>query len=250
VKAGSATALSVLLLSFPAVPEVAAQAPEPSTRFTAGAGFMLSEPKEQFGNNVSNGFGGAGTLLYRLDREGWISARFDGGYAGYGRETRTVPFSETVGARILVDVRTTNSISGISIGPEFAVPRGVIRPYANVAVSHLFFRTVSTVEGIRDSDEPIASTTNYSDGARAWVYGAGVRIPIPSRNSRFTLDLGVRYHRGGEASYLREGSIVDNLDGSITIVPLFSQTPFVGYTVGFRYTVPYNNPAPCPRFLC
>jgi hypothetical protein len=34
-------------------------------------------------------------------------------------------------------------------------------------------------------------------------------------------------------SYLREGSIVDNPDGSTTIVPFFSRTPFLMYAVGF-----------------
>ena len=224
--------------------------PEPRTRFTVGAEFMFADPREDFRDNVDRGLGGGGTLLYRFDGSGWLSARLDGLFLGYGNETKRVPFSQTVGGRILVDVRTTNSIGGISIGPELAVPRGVIRPYANASISRLFFRTVSTVEGIRSSDEPIASTTNHSDGTRAWVYGAGIRIPIPSRESRFVLDFGLRYHQGGEASYLREGSIIDNPDGSITIIPLFSRTPFVGYTVGFKYTIPYNSVSPCPRFLC
>lgn len=243
-------AAAVLVIGLLAPLSASAQDSPPNTRFGFGLDFMLSEPKEEFRNNVDNGFGGGGTLLYRLDRGGWLSARFDGNYLRYGKESKRVPFSETVGSRILVDVHTSNFIAGIAAGPEFAVPRGWVRPYVNASISHLFFRTVSTVEGIRSSDEPIASTTNHSDGTRAWVYGGGLRIPIPRSNSNFTIDVGLRYFRGGEASYLREGSIIDNPDGSITILPLLSRTPFIGYTVGFKYIIPYNSVSPCPRLLC
>jgi hypothetical protein len=210
------------------------------SRFSFGGSFQVAQPKEEFRFNVGNGYGGGGTFLFHFDRPGWISARFDGSYLQYGSETKRVPFSETVGSRVLVDVHTTNSIVALSIGPEVAVPRGPLRPYVNAAFAGLLFQTVSTVEGVRFNDEPIAGTTNASDWTRAWVYGAGIRIPLPQRTSRFEIDLGLRYHRGGEASYLREGSITDNPDGSITINPLQSRTPFLIYAVGFRYRIPWQ----------
>jgi len=223
--------------------------PENTTRFTVGGRFELAEPKEEFRENVGNGVGAGAALLYHLDRPGWISLGFDASWLQYGHETKRVPFSQTVGGRILVDVNTTNSIAGFSFGPEFAVPRGFVRPYVNAAISGLLFRTASSVEGIR-TNEDIAATTNASDWTRAWVFGGGVRIPVTGRDSRFALDFGVRYHRGGQASYLREGSIQDNPDGSITITPLVSRTPFMVYAIGFRYRIPYNSASPCPGWLC
>src|SRR5690606_4567803 len=101
-------------------------------------------------------------------------------------------------------------------------PYGWVRPYVNAGFSGLYFSTRSSVEGVRTSDEPIAGTTNYSDWTSAWVGGAGLRIPLGGLDSLVDLDLGVRYHRGGQASYLREGSIIDNPDGSITILPFNS----------------------------
>jgi hypothetical protein len=65
-----------------------------------------------------------------------------------------------------------------------------------------------------------------------------------------SLDLGVRYHRGGEASYLREGSIEDQADGSIRFTPLQSRTSHMVYLIGVRFRIPFNSAGPCPRFLC
>lgn len=220
------------------------------TRFGVGLGFIVSEPKEEFDDNVGVGFGAAGEFQYHIDRPGWVSIRFDGSWLQYGHETKRVPFSQTVGGRILVDVSTSNTIIGIGFGPELAVPYGPVRPYLGAGFSGLLFRTTSSVSGIRSSDEPIATTTNSSDWTRAWVFGTGLRIPLGGRDSSVDLDLGLRYHEGGEALYLREGSIIDNPDGSITIIPLRSETPFMVYAVGVRIRIPWTSPDPCPSWLC
>ena len=212
-------------------------APEPS-RIAVGIGLIISEPKEDFDQNVGVGIGAGGAVNVDLVRPGWLSLRVDGGWLRYGHETKTVPFSQTVGGRILVDVSTSNTIISLGIGPEVALPYGPVRPYLHGGFSGLLFRTTSSVSGFRSSSEPIASTTNLSDWTSAWVIGSGVRIPLGGRDSLLELDLGARYHRGGEALYLREGSIIDNPDGSITINALRSQTPFVVYAVGVRLRIP------------
>ncbi len=66
--------------------------------------------------------------------------------------------------------------------------------------------------------------TNHRDWTRAGVFGTGVKVPLGGRDSNFNSDFGVRYHNGSEASYLREGSVRDNPDGSITITPLTNET--------------------------
>ena len=224
----------------------AAQIP---TRFTVGGSFIVSQPKEEFRENVGNGYGGQGTVMYHLLRSGLVNLRFDASGVVYDREKKVVPLSSTIGGRILVDVTTTNSILAFSWGPEFAVPTGRIRPYANVGYSRLLFMTRSSVEGFDSFDEPIATTTNFRDGTGAWVYGGGLRMPLGRSDSPIILDVGLRYHRGGRASYLKEGSIQDNLDGSITISPLTSRTPFLMYAVGIQFRIPHG-PGPCSGFLC
>jgi hypothetical protein len=118
---------------------------------------------------------------------------------------------------------------------------------ANGTVMYPLLRSGS-LEGLDDSGGDFANTTNYSDGTGAWVFGTGVRIPW-NRTSPVSLDFGIRYHRGGEASYLREGSIIDQPDGSITITPLNSRTPFLMYMFGVQFRIPHG-PSSCSPFLC
>ena len=219
------------------------------TRFTVGGSFIVSQPREEFSLNVGNGYGANATVIYNLLRSGLLSARVDFSGAQYDSETKTVPISPTIGGRILVDVTTRNSILALTWGPEVAVPNGRIRPYGNASYGRLFFRTTSSLEGVDDENGDFANTTNYKDQTGAWVLGGGVRVPLGRVSSPIILDLGLRYHRGGVASYLKEGSIIDFPDGSISILPLTSRTPFLMYVVGVQFRIPHGSSS-CSRFLC
>lgn len=219
------------------------------TRFTVGGSFIVSQPKEEFSFNVGNGYGANGTVIYNLLRSGVLSARVDFSGVQYDSETKTVPISPTIGGRILVDVTTRNSILALAWGPEVAVPNGRVRPYANASYGRLFFRTTSSLEGVDDDNGDFANTTNYKDQTGAWVFGGGVRVPLGRVSSPVILDLGLRYHRGGVASYLKEGSITDFPDGSIAMFPLTSRTPFLMYVVGVQFRIPHGSGS-CSSFLC
>jgi len=52
------------------------------------------------------------------------------------------------------------------------------------------------------------------------------------------LDLGATFHRNGEATYLRKGSIQDNPDGSISINPIRSEANFITYRIGVSIGIP------------
>jgi hypothetical protein len=221
------------------------------TRFNIGGSFTVSQPKEGLGQNIGTGFGANVGMVYNLMSSGLMGLRFDLSHVQYGHEKKSVPLSETIGSRVLVDVHTNNTITALSLAPELAKPSGPIRPYVNFGYSRLFFRTTSSV-GVDDGSEEGSSfsTTNQKDGAGAWVYGGGLRWQLGHKGSPVTLDTGLRYFRGGFAAYLREGSIQDNPDGSITISPLMSRTPFMIYTVGVKFQIPYDSNKPCARFLC
>jgi hypothetical protein len=244
------TALSILLTLVRTIPATAQAAPS-TTRFTISVAPMLSVPRGEFRHNVGKEVGGLGGLSYRLDRLGFVSLRFDGSAIPYGTERKRVPISSTVGGRILVDVTTTNWIGALSLGPEFTLPQGPVRPYVHAGLSRLFFRTTSSLSGA-DASESFAATTNHSDSTGAWFAGGGIRIPIASRRLRdaLSLDFGVRYNAGGTVAYLHEGSIRDNPDGTISFTPLMSRTPQTAYTIGVRIQIPYKSAAPCSRFLC
>jgi len=225
-----------------------AQAYGSMTRLTFGADFITSQPKEGFAANIGNGYGVNGTAVYHLLRSGLVSLRMDASNVSYGAEEKRIPLSTTA-ARIQLDATTTNSITALTWGPEIARPSGRIRPYVHAGCSRLFFRTSTSVKGV-DSDETFASTTNQSDGVGAWAYGGGLRFQLGGKDLALMLDTGVTYHRGGMASYLREGSIHDNADGTLSISPLTSRTPYIAYTVGVKFRIPFDSPRPCSRFLC
>jgi hypothetical protein len=126
-----------------------------------------------------------------------------------------------------------------------------VRPYINTGFSELFFRTATSIKG-KDASENLATTTNEKDAVAAWVLGGGVRIPLVKNNPNkaISLDLGVRYHHGGEATYLREGSIQDLPGGAILISPLRSRTPAMVYMVGIQFRIPHDPARSCPRLIC
>jgi hypothetical protein len=242
-----ATLFSIIASTFASAQVVL---PPNETRLSIGGNFIVSQPKEGFAQAIGNGYGGSGGVIYHLTRSGLLGLRFDISGVQYGHETRRVPLSETIGSRILVDVNTNNSIVALSLAPELAKPSGRVRPYVNIGYSALFFRTTSSIKDLDSSDGGTINTTNFKDSTRGWVYGGGLRFQLGSQTSPVMLDTGLRYNRGGTASYLREGSIQDNPDGTITVTPLTSRTPFLVYTIGVKFRIPYDSSKPCARFLC
>ena len=211
------------------------------SRFSIGGGLLFSQPKGEFANNIGNGFGGDAFGLARLDPAGALSLRADVGGLQYGSET--LPATSVFGGRTGFEVQTTNNILWGAIGPQLMIPVGPVRPYANAEIAVLGFSTTSSVRGTGQyQGETFASTENQSDNTRSWIFGGGVFIPFSGTLSLMALDVGGRYFTGGEATYLKEGAIRDNPDGSITIFPSHSKTDQVMWHVGVSYTIPNSIP--------
>lgn len=238
-------AVSVLIAAFSVASSSSVEAqvvfssPSGPSRFQLGLDAVLSQPKGEFANNIGNGFGLNATGMFRLDPKGFISIRGDVGAVQYGRETQRVPYRPITG-RINLDVETTNNIAWGSIGGQLQIPDGWFRPYANASIAYTDFSTQSTLTGSDDSYE-YASTTNQHDGSRAWIVGGGVVIPFGNRFSLGGLNLGARYYYGGRATYLREGDIIDNADGTITINPRNSKTDLVLWQLGVSFVLPRSS---------
>lgn len=206
------------------------------SRFQVGIDAVLSQPKGEFATNIGNGYGLNGTGMFRLDPKGFINIRGDIGTVQYGRETQRVPYQPITG-RINLDVETTNNIAWGSIGGQLQIPDGWFRPYANASIAYTDFSTKSTLTGSDDNYE-YASTTNQHDGSRAWIVGGGVVIPFGNKFALGGVNLGARYYYGGRATYLREGDIIDNADGTITINPRNSKTDLVLWQLGASFVIP------------
>jgi len=231
-----------LLATALALPQVAhaqlfeVQKPQQPSRAFLGIGLEISQPVGEFDRYVDAGFGVGGHFVWAVDRARVFGIRVGGGFVQYGHERKRVPLSSTIGGRILVDVNTDNNIVTFGVGPQIMVPSGPVRPYVNGSAGLAYFATQSSVEGSANS-EPFASTTNFDDATFAWSGGGGLYIPVRHGNRPISIDLGVQYHANGEARYLREGSIEDNPDGSISFSPIRSETNFLIYHIGVSFGI-------------
>jgi hypothetical protein len=199
-----------------------------------GISGMAALPQGQFESYVGTGWGAGGNLLVRLDPNGVVGLRIDAGYLNYGNEKKRACISTTIGCRVEVDVHTRNNIAVFGIGPQIILPTGKFRPYFTGTVGLAYFFTQSSLDGISDNED-FAHTTNFDDATFAWTGGGGLYIPLKGGPKPISLDLGVRYHGNGEARYLREGSITDNPDGSITFTPIRSETNLLVLSVGASF---------------
>ena len=196
---------------------------------------VMSKPKGEFANYVDQGFGFNGGAMLRIDPAGMFGIRAEIGGLQYGRERMPVAFDFS--GRLSADVVTSNTIGWLGIGPQFTFPAGPIRPYANAAIALTNFRTTSSIED-RQTSENFATTENASDFSSAVVFGGGIYVPIGGRMSTAMLTIGGKYYYGGEATYLPEGGIQDNPDGSITLFPARTKTDFVIWQLGVTVGIP------------
>jgi hypothetical protein len=203
------------------------------SRFSFGGDLALSQPKGEFANNVPNGYGFDLTGMFRLDPQGYFNLRADLGGVRYGHERQRIGFP--VSGRVAVDLNTDNQIGFGAFGVQLQIPDGWFRPYANAAVAATYFWTESSISGA-DNSESFLQTTNLDDWSHAWVFGGGVMIPFG--RSIGALNLGARYHYGASATYLKEGDITDNPDGSINLNPRSSKTDLVLWQLGVSFAIP------------
>lgn len=194
---------------------------------------VQSRPQGAFGRNIGLGYGVDGAFLLRIDGAGVWSLRASLGMISYGDESRRTALSEAVGGRVNVDVKTSNYLIPVSIGPQVAWQTGPVRAYANAGIGGLGFITESHVQGTSDVNA-VAVTTNHSSFAGSWVLGGGVYVPLSVRARQVQLDLGVQYFNGGNTQYLAPGSIVDLPNAQLAVTPLESATHTTMVRIGVR----------------
>jgi hypothetical protein len=128
----------------------------------------------------------------------------------YGTDRRNEPFSTTI-PDVTVDVVTSNNIAMGHFLVRLRPPSGLIRPYLDGLFGFKYFVTETRIENERFSgDEPIATSTNFDDATVSYGAGGGVDIRVARGDEgrpAIGIHLGIRYLLGGEASYLKEGSI-------------------------------------------
>jgi len=228
----SAAAAPAMLVALASVAGVSGQANGGTLR--GGVAGIYGAPVGEFADFVERGYGLGVHAVLPLDPAGIVGLRADGGFLVYGHERQRDCLSRTVGCRILVDVNTTNSIALAGLGPELSIPAGPFRPYVNVRAGLAYIATTSAIEGTR-SDRDFANTTNWDDLVFSWGAGGGFAIRLGSGRTPVALDLGVTWLDNGEASYLREGDIIDEPDGDVRFTPVRSDTDLVVFRLGLAF---------------
>jgi hypothetical protein len=212
---------------------VAAQGPgETPSRFSGGLTLVHTQP---LGNlETGPGWGVGLSAAWALDEARVFRLRGELRAAIYGRDTRpNVCLSETVGCLIQVDVNTDYSSLFFGVGPEVAVPLGGSELVLDATAGVGSFLVTSSVEGVSDpDDQDLFTTENFSDTFFAWSAGGELRIRLTPVVS---LALGAHYQYNGEASYVREGGVTLNPDGSVNVDAITTDANQMTFSLGVAF---------------
>ncbi len=224
-----------LLASAFALSALVASEAEAQGRSLLGINGVLARPVGEFQNFVD---WGGGIDLYGVintSRRGPLGIRIDGSFLVYGHETMRQPLSNTI-RRVTVDVDTDNLIGSLGVGPQLTLGQGALRPYVYGTVGFSYFATVSSAKGTADVGA-FASSTNYDDVTAALTAGGGLLLRLSHGKHPVSLDLSAQKTYHGETTYLREGSLLESPDGSISFIPIRSETNLVTFRVGIAIGV-------------
>jgi hypothetical protein len=172
--------------------------------------FGLGIPTGDFNENTNNlGYGGNVYIGAEFPNSP-VGVGLDFSVFAFGRSTRNVPFSETVGGAVRVDVITTNTIVQPHLVLRLQPRDGLVRPYAEGLFGFKYLFTDTRVQDERREDETIASSRNFDDFALSAGGAAGVHIRVAQGNPgsqqnsfrAIYVKLGLQYMWGREAEYL------------------------------------------------
>ncbi len=221
-----------------------AQAPaEPDPRWFLGLGGIVSVPRGAFAESVGIAPGLAVNGRFHPRGGAGFGLRADLGFIRYGSNTESACFSVTVGCRVRLDVVTANDILLLSLGPEWVLTGGPVRPYlaGNVGLAH--FYTHSYVQGEQEFGEGgFGDTTNFEDTSLAWQAGGGILLGLVRGEFHLDLDVAAFLHRNGVAEYLTEIDIEDLPDGGIDMFPRRGETNFLSFRLGVSFGLVRQGP--------
>lgn len=205
--------------------------PQEYSRWTGSLALLNTQPLGELSTGPGIGLALAGS--YALDPFRIFRIRGELRGSIYDHESREVCFSGTVGCRILLDLDTSYSIAYAGIGPQIVIPLGPASVAVDATIGWSAFTASSSLSGIDENHESFGNTTNYDDDTLAWSTGGELRVPL---GATVALGLGARYQHSGVVSYLREGDIIDNPDGTLSFTPRRTEANLVAITLGVTVT--------------
>ncbi|MDZ7270320.1 MAG: hypothetical protein ONB17_01770 [candidate division KSB1 bacterium] len=190
------------------------------TNFQGSGNLLLGFPQGKFKENAASIGGAAGFDFAYSPATSPFGVGAAIGFIIYGSETRREIVKTSV-ADFPVDVSTTNAIIQAHLIARVQHKGGPVRPYLEAAfgLNHLTTDTsIREVDGWHSGDDnDEISTNNMSDTALSYGGGAGIMVKVyegrkESKKGKqgiynLLVDSRIRYMVGGQARYLKKGSI-------------------------------------------
>jgi hypothetical protein len=196
------------------------------TDFMGGLRFNAGFPAGEWKDRIdTEAFGAAGQIFYSPEASPFAIG-LDIGWSNYGTTSREEPFNPNI-PEVQVDVETWNNFAQGFVVLRAQSPQGPLQVYGDALAGFNYLYTESKV-GDHDGED-VASTTNQDDTAFACGLGAGVFVPVwrSTGESKWieqvSIDLGTRYIWGGQAEYLKEGSL-HSANGKVSFETIESRT--------------------------
>ncbi len=227
-RAVAGLALALLLIAGPTVHA------QNSRNFQGGLHFLAGIPQGEFDDNLDNNAFGIGGQIAFSPEKSPFGIGISLGFMNYGTENRREPFSITT-PDVTVKVTTTNNMFQGDLFLRAQYKQGDIRPYADGLVGLNYLWTETKISDASNGDD-VASSKNFDDAVFSYGGGGGVMIRVykgANSGHRFDvlLDIGARYMLGGEAEYLKKGSIGRD-NGTVTYDVIQSKTDVLVVQIG------------------
>ena len=205
-------------------------------KWQGGVNFQLGYPKGTYKEQIDKtGVGISADFLY-AHQNSIFGIGVALGWMQVGNEERKEPFSTTI-PDVTVDVTTENNLAQFMLLFRMQPRKGPILPYADGLLGINYLYTKTSITNASNGEE-VASTTNFDDNAFSYGFGGGLMISVYDRKQtsiddplHVFIDLNFRYIIGGEAEYLKEGSIRRN-NGVVTYDTFQSETNIVTAHLG------------------
>jgi hypothetical protein len=206
-------------------------------RWQGGLNLMVAAPQGTFAHHLED-YGGGINLDLSFKPPAWpfgIGLTFD--YIIYGDESRREPLSRTI-PDLTVDVSTRNNIVRGGFFMRLQPGKGQWRPYVDGVIGFNYLYTRTSLDDIYTSegDQVNFGSTNFDDWAFTYGVRSGMMLRVydgPSHNKKNTwfMDFRVAYLPGGEADYLKEGSILRG-GGNVAYLAERSHTDLLSFHLG------------------
>lgn len=204
-----------------------------------GLNFTIAVPRGAFRSSVErNGYGINGHIAFMPTPYLAIGGAMT--VLSYGSECREELFSTTI-PDVHVEVTRSNNIAIGHIIMQLRATTKYVKPYIEGRFGFNYLWTETSIDGLADG-ETIASSTNFDDYALSYGGGGGIMLEIWKRRGAKTnknkldrayIDIKTIFARGGEAEYLKEGSIIINDDASVSYLVWRSETDLLTIHIGF-----------------